>query len=109
MALEQAEPRVRADAGYEQTPRKESETQKDFLEEAVGTAFRVVDVWHAVGQVLPWALAKQGQTGDQSLGGSGILPTVYTSLCAPSNRKWGQNKWLFPKAEEQRVQLPNEP
>lgn len=64
MALEQAEPRVRADTGYEQTPRKESETQKDFLEEAVGTAFRVVDVWHAVGQVSPWALAKQGETGD---------------------------------------------
>lgn len=64
MTFEQAELRVRTDIGYEQNSRKESETQKDFLEEAVGLAFLVVDVWHIVSQVLQQALAKQGWAGD---------------------------------------------
>lgn len=64
MTFEQAEPRVRADMGYEQNSRKESETQKDFSEEAVGPAFLVVDVWHIVSQDLQQALAKQGWAGD---------------------------------------------
>lgn len=49
MALEKAKPRVRADIGYEQNLRKESEIQKAFSEEALGPAFLVVDVWHTVG------------------------------------------------------------